>query len=100
MRQYGIEEKFVWVCVGLYSWVETRVVLNGGKSKWFAVESRLGKDPLSPLLFNIYLMGMAEELESAQLGVKLEGCWCRALVADSEAELQAVVDVVEVHVSR
>ena len=64
MRQYGVEEKFVKVCEELYSRVETRVVLNGGKSRWFAVKRRLRQRcSLSPLLFNIYLMGMAEELE-------------------------------------
>ena len=57
---------------------------------------------MSPLLFNIYLMGIAEELERAQLGVKIGGCWCWALmyaddvlVADSGVELHAMLDVVE-----
>ena len=66
----------------------------------------LGKD--APFLFNIYLIEMAEESERAQLGVKLEGCWCGALmcaddvvlVADSGPELQAILDVVEAYVSR
>ena len=40
MRQYGVAE-FVRVCEGLYSGVETRVVLNGGKSRWFVVERGL-----------------------------------------------------------
>ena len=71
------------------------MVLNGGKSMWFVVERGLREGcPLLPLLFNIYLMGMAEELERAQPGVKLDGCWYRALmytdyvvlVADSGAE--------------
>ena len=76
MRQYGVEEKFVRVCEGLYNGVETRMVLNGGKSRWFVVERGLRQGcPLSLLLFNIYLMGMAEELERAQLGFKSEGCW-------------------------
>ena len=55
--------------------------------------------PLSPLLFNIYLMGIEEELERAQLGIKLEKCWCGALmyaddvvlVADSGAVVVAYV---------
>ena len=109
MRKYGVEEKFVRVCNGLYRGMERRVVLNGGKSSWFAVERRLRQGcPLLPLLFNIDLMGMAEELERAQVGVKLEGCWCGALmnaddvilVADAGAELQAILDVVKAYVSR
>ena len=63
---------------------------------------------LSRLLFIIYLMGMAEKFERAQLGVKLEGCWCGplmhaddvVLVADSGAELQAMLNLVEAYVSR
>ena len=43
------------------------MVLNGGKSRLFVVERGLGQGcPLSPFLFNIYLMGMAEELDSTQ----------------------------------
>ena len=42
-----------------------------GGLRW---KAGLGKDAPSPLLFNIYLMGMAEKLERAQLGVKMEGC--------------------------
>ena len=81
MRQYGVEELFVRVCEGLYNGVEMRVVLNGGKPRWFAVERRLRQGhPISPLLFNISLMGMAEELERAHPGIKLEGCWCGVLM--------------------
>ena len=38
IRSYGVEEKFVGVCEGLCSRVETRVVMNRAKSKWFGVE--------------------------------------------------------------
>ena len=31
------------VCKGLYSEVETSVVLNGGKSRWYAVENSLAR---------------------------------------------------------
>ena len=33
MRQYGVKEKFVRVCEGLCRGVETRVVLDEGKSR-------------------------------------------------------------------
>ena len=51
MRQYGVEEKFIKVCEGLYSGVDTRVIMNGVKSRWFGVERSLKQRcPLSPLL--------------------------------------------------
>ena len=46
--------------------VETRVTINGAKSRWFGVVRGLRQGwPLSSLLFNIYMMGMVEELESS-----------------------------------
>ena len=54
------------------------------------------------------MMGMVEELERAQLGVKLEEHWCGALiyaddivlVADSGMELQTMLEVVQAYVMR
>ena len=46
MRYYGIEEKFVNVCEGLYSGVETKVVINRVKSKRFGVEKDLRQEGL------------------------------------------------------
>ena len=51
---------------------------------------------------------MVEELERAQLGVKLEDCWCAALayaddivlVADSGMELQTMLEVVQAYMMR
>ena len=50
-------------------------------------------------LFNVYVIRMVEELERAQLGVKLEGHWCGALiyvddivlVVDSGMELPTIL---------
>ena len=38
MRHYDVEEMFIMVCEGLYSGMETRVVMSGAKSRWFGVE--------------------------------------------------------------
>ena len=55
-------EKFVKF-EGLYSGVEMMVVMNGLKSIWFGIERGLRQGcPLSPVLFNIYMMGIVEGL--------------------------------------
>ena len=41
-------------------------MLNKGRSRWF--------DVLCLLLFNIYLVGMVEELKETRLGVNMERC--------------------------
>ena len=98
MRHYGVEEKFPKVCEGCI--VETKVVINGAKSSWFGVEEGLKQ--------GFYDGNGVEELERAQLGVKLEERWCGALmyadyivlVADTEMELQTMLEVVQAYVMR
>ena len=52
-----------------------------GRQDGLQSKEGLGKDiSLLPLVFNIYLMEMVEELARAQLEVKLEGCWCRVFM--------------------
>ena len=48
----------------------------------------LGKISLCLHFLNIYMMGMVEELERAQLGVKLEK-WCVALICVDDIVLVA-----------
>ena len=68
----------------------------------------LGKVAISLHFFNIYMMGMVEELERAQLGVKLEERCCGTLmyvddivlVVDSGMELQTMLEVVQAYVMR
>ena len=55
---------------------------------------------LSPLLFSIFILDLAEELEKSGLGVKIEGHWMElaffandiVLFADSEKALQRMLD--------
>ena len=109
MKQYGIEEKFIQICRGLYEGIEASVVLEGGKSRWFPVEAGLRQGcPLSPILYSIYVMGMMEQLEDKRLGVKMDGTWCGGLMyaddivlmAESSAELQEMLDMVGSYAQR
>ena len=75
------------------------MVLDGENSRWFDVNNGLRQGcPLSPLLYSIFVMGMVQELKRKGVGVMVEEVWCgglyAALVADSEEELQVMLDVV------
>ena len=81
------------------------MVLDGENSRWFDVNNGLRQGcSLSPLLYSIFVMGMVEELKRnlKGVGVLVEEVWCGgllyaddiALVADSEEELQVMLDVV------
>ena len=73
MQQYGVEEKFVHICKGLYKGTEASVVLEGRQSRWFPVKAGLRQGcPLSLLLYSIYMM---KQLEERGLGVIMDGTW-------------------------
>ena len=55
MRHYSVEVKLVKVCIGLYSGVEIRVVMNGAKSRLFGVERVLGMDALCLHFCSIFI---------------------------------------------
>ena len=103
MREYGVEESFVSLCEGLYEGVQASVQVDRQQSRWFRVDEGLRQGcPLSPLLYSVYIMGMVEELERENLGVKVSGVWCGAsiyaddivLIAESGEELQKMLDMV------
>ena len=81
MREHGVEESFLSLCEGLYEGVQASVQVDGQQSRWFRVDEGLRQGcPLSPLLYSVYIMGMVEELERENLGVKVSGVWCGALL--------------------
>ncbi len=103
MDRYGLGGKFLRVCRMLYSNTKARVRLGSALSRSFDIPTGLREGcVLSPLLFSIFIMDLAEELESKGLGVKIKGHWMGAcffaddivLVATSAHELQAMLDVV------
>ena len=55
MRSYGVEEKFIKVCEWFNSEVETRIVMNGMKSKWFGIERCLRHGSLFLLFCLIFI---------------------------------------------
>ena len=63
---------------------------------------------MSPIVFNIYVMGMVDELERSNLGVTLGGKWCRGLLygdgitflAETGPELQLILSFWEGYAAR
>ena len=54
MREYGVQEEFVYVSKCLYEGVEASVLLGGECSRWFVVKARLHLGcPSSPVLYSV-----------------------------------------------
>jgi len=109
MKRYGIDGRFMRVCEGLYRDVGARVRVGSVFSERFDIKEGLKQGCiLSPSLFSLFLMDLAEELEDKDLGVKVSGVWMGAcffaddivLLGDSESELQRMLDVVSEYAQR
>lgn len=106
LHKYGITGKFWRVLRNIYESVESCVVVNGTQSRWFSVETGLRQGCLlSPILFAIYINGLAEEIQRVNLGVQLMGYKNDrlgilmyaddiALIARSRLELQKALEVI------
>ena len=56
----------------MYENVESSVLVNDSQSSFFCIDVGLRQGCLlSPILFAIYINGLAEEIKKEQLGVKL-----------------------------
>ena len=109
MKEYGIDGKFLRVCQNLYCDVGARVRVGKVFSERYTIEEGLRQGCiLSPSLFSLFLMDLADELERRGLGVKVTGTWMGAcffaddivLMAESSKELQYMLDVVYKHANR
>lgn len=98
----GISSHFLNVLKSLYAQVECCVKLNGHMTDWFSVTSGLKQGcVLSPILFNIFINDLVDELKTLNVGIKIdEDLICVLLYADdvvlmaeNESDLQVLLDV-------
>ena len=106
---YGIDGKFLRLCQDLYRDVGARVRVGKVFSERYTIEGGLRQGCiLSPSLFSLFLMDLAEELERQGLGVRVRGTWMGAcffaddivLLAESDNDLQNMLDVVSNYANR
>ncbi len=109
LRTLGVSGPFLGAVQSLYKDVKCCVRLNGKKTSWFDVTCGLKQGCLlSPLLFNMFVNDLAVDIENMGLGVPVGhdrlGVLLYAddldLIAESEAELQQMLDMLGVWCSR
>jgi hypothetical protein len=105
LQQYGITGKMWRVLRNIYGSVESCVLVNEERSRFFEIDVGLRQGCLmSPILFAIYINGIAEEIKGAKLGARLilrreENVGILmfaddiALLADDQTELQKLMDL-------
>src|SRR5579872_4993872 len=72
LAEYGISGKMWRVLRSIYENVESSVLVNDNHTRFFSINVGLRQGCLlSPILFAIYINGLAEEINEEHLGVKL-----------------------------
>ena len=98
----GLSSKIIKALYSLYYNVQSFVEINGNYTEWFDIKSGLKQDCiLFPLLFNIFIINLVDEVKKLSVGVKLDNeKSCALLYADdvvflceNESELQKCLDV-------
>ena len=73
LRSIGVENRLVNIIEKLYDETECAVVINGHITEWFKVTVGVRQGCLlSPILFNIFLEFVMDELKSLQNTLKLK----------------------------
>ena len=108
MNRLGLGGKFLRMCRAI-SKTAARVRIGAALSAPFSVPVGLREGcVLSPLLFSIFLMDLAKELEERELGIDIKGLWMGAyffadvivLIAKSDKELQEMLSVVAIYAEK
>ena len=109
MNRLGLGGKFLRMCRAIYSKTTSRVRIGATLSAPFSVPVGLREGcVLSPLLFSIFLMDLAKELEERELGIEIKGHWMGAcffaddivLIAKSDKELRKMLSVVAIYAEK
>ena len=76
MTKLGLGGKFLRICQEIYSKTSARVRVGSTKSRSYQVTTGLREGcALSPILFSIFIMDLAEKLKRKGLGVEIKGHW-------------------------
>lgn len=102
---YGIRGKLWRVLRSVYESVESSVIINDRRTRFFNVDVGLRQGCLmSPILFALYINGLAEEVKKANLGSRIirsgiDRCGILmfaddiALVAENKSDLLKLMDI-------
>jgi len=97
----GIQDKFWRVLKNLYEIVESCVLVGRKRSEWFVVEAGVRQGCiLSPILFAIFIEGLARALKRVKVSSTLEGVKFNialfaddlVILAESREDLQKLLD--------
>jgi len=97
----GIQGKFWRVLKNLYEIVESCVLVGRKRSEWFVVEAGVRQGCiLSPILFAIFIEGLARALKRVKVSSTLEGVKFNialfaddlVILAESREDLQKLLD--------
>jgi len=112
LKEYGMSSKMWRVLRNVYSSVESCVLINDKRTKFFDIEVGLRQGCLmSPILFAIYINGLAEEINKANIGARivlrrtdtvgiLMFADDIAILADNREQLQELLDITSAYSRR
>jgi len=103
LHDYGIRGKMWRVLRSIYENVESSVLVNETRTRFFKIDTGLRQGCLlSPILFALYINGLTEEIKKENLGIKLKRYGKLgtlmfaddiALIAESKEQLEKIMEI-------